>query len=183
MKHSVCISLRSLRPFTALSLIAVLAACGSAVPAPRQQPVTSTPAPRPAPVQTAPQRFDNWADAPATQGTWRHRLAGRDSIADFVGTGGQHLFQLTCSADRDLTLARIGPARSAVAMTIRTRTSERTVSASAMENSVVTALPARDPLLGAMAYSRGRFAVEVEGMPTLFLPSWPEVTRVIDDCQ
>ena len=180
MKHSVY---APLRPLAAIALTAALAACGSAVPAPRQQPVTSTPAPRPVPVQVTPPRYDNWADAPATPGTWRHRMAGRDSIADFVGTGGQRLFQLTCSAERDLTLARIGPARSAAAMTIRTRTSERTVSASAMENSVVTALPARDPLLGAMAYSRGRFAVEVPGLSALYLPSWPEVTRVIDDCQ
>ena len=44
-------------------------------------------------------------------------------------------------------------------------------------------LPARDPLLDAMAFSKGRFAVEVAGLPTLYLPSWIEVSRVIEDCR
>ncbi len=43
--------------------------------------------------------------------------------------------------------------------------------------------PAGDPLLDAMALSKGRFAVETQGMPTLYLPSWAEVTRVIEDCR
>ena len=44
-------------------------------------------------------------------------------------------------------------------------------------------VPARDPLLDAMAFSRGRFAVEVSGGPTLVVPAYPEVTRVIEDCR
>jgi hypothetical protein len=41
----------------------------------------------------------------------------------------------------------------------------------------------RDPLLDAMAFSRGRFRVEVAKLPPLYLPSWPEVSRVIEDCR
>lgn len=48
---------------------------------------------------------------------------------------------------------------------------------------VVTAVPVRDPLLDAMAFSRGRFALETAGLPTLYLPSWPELSRVIEDCR
>ena len=44
-------------------------------------------------------------------------------------------------------------------------------------------LDARDPLLDAMAFSRGRFAIEVAGQPALYLPSWSEVGRVIEDCR
>ena len=44
-------------------------------------------------------------------------------------------------------------------------------------------MPARDPLLDAMAFSKGRFALEVAGLPTLYVPSYPEVTRVIEDCR
>jgi hypothetical protein len=40
-----------------------------------------------------------------------------------------------------------------------------------------------DPLLDAMAMSRGRFAVTVAGTPSLVLPSWPEVARVVEDCR
>ena len=48
---------------------------------------------------------------------------------------------------------------------------------------VALTLAARDSVLDAMAFSRGRFAVETAGLPTLYLPSWPEVSRVIEDCR
>jgi hypothetical protein len=48
---------------------------------------------------------------------------------------------------------------------------------------IVAALPVRDPVLDAMAFSRGRFALEAAGEPTLYLPSWPELSRVIEDCR
>lgn len=165
----------------ALALIIALAACGRPAPVPSQQPVTSTPAPRPAP--PPPARAANWIDNPATAGTWRHRMAGRDSIADFVGQDGTRLFQLACTQDRSVKLARIGAAGDGRLMTVRTRTGDRNLTAERSDVAVAATLTARDPLLGAMAYSRGRFAVEVSGMNTLYLPSWPEVTRVIDDCQ
>ena len=44
-------------------------------------------------------------------------------------------------------------------------------------------VPARDPLLDAMAFSKARFAVEVPGSPALYVPSYPEVTKVIEDCR
>lgn len=48
---------------------------------------------------------------------------------------------------------------------------------------IVARIPARDPLLDAMAFSRGRFAVEVSALPTLYVPAYPEVTRAIEDCR
>jgi hypothetical protein len=42
---------------------------------------------------------------------------------------------------------------------------------------------ANDPLLDAIAFSRGRFTVEVPGLPMLVLPAWPEPARVIEDCR
>jgi len=48
---------------------------------------------------------------------------------------------------------------------------------------LAVSLAARDPLLDAMAFSRGRFAVETAGLPTLYVPSWTEVSRVIEDCR
>ena len=40
-----------------------------------------------------------------------------------------------------------------------------------------------DPLLDAMAVTRGRFAVETTGLSTLYLPPWAEVTRAIESCR
>ena len=45
------------------------------------------------------------------------------------------------------------------------------------------ALVPRDAVLDAMGFSRGRFVIEVAGLPTLYLPAWPEVGRVIEDCR
>ena len=42
---------------------------------------------------------------------------------------------------------------------------------------------ARDPRLDQIAFSRGRFLVDVAGQSRLVLPAWPEVARVIEDCR
>jgi len=34
-----------------------------------------------------------------------------------------------------------------------------------------------------MAYSRGKFAIEVMGLEPLIVLAWPEVSRVIEDCR
>jgi hypothetical protein len=71
-------------------------------------------------------------------------------------------------------------------MTIRTETVTRTLDSAptVARNTLLTASVApADPLLDAMALSKGRFAVEVEGLPPLILPSWAEVSRVIEDCR
>ena len=77
------------------------------------------------------------------------------------------------------------------AMVVRTETQTRTLRTSAVlyhspsPHVPVTEarLRADDRLLDAMALSKGRFAVEVDGMTALYLPSWAEVTRVIEDCR
>lgn len=48
---------------------------------------------------------------------------------------------------------------------------------------IVATIPVRDRKLDAMAHSRGRFAVEVAGLTPSYLPSWPEVSRVVEDCR
>ncbi len=44
-------------------------------------------------------------------------------------------------------------------------------------------LAPNDALLDAMAFSRGCFMVEAPGTAPLYLPSWAEVSRVIEDCR
>ena len=52
-----------------------------------------------------------------------------------------------------------------------------------VESLLAVDLPAHDSLLDAIAFSRGRFMIEVMGEAPLFLPAWPEISRVIDDCR
>jgi hypothetical protein len=71
-------------------------------------------------------------------------------------------------------------------MRIRTETAERLLTANSQSDGrpmLVATLQARDPLLDAIALSRGRFAVETGGLETLYLPAWPEITRVVEDCR
>ena len=179
----------TLRPAPLLLLPPLLALAACIPPAPQAAPgpapsAVAQPqpaaAPAPAPLPPPP---DNWADAPQTAGDWRWRQSGADSIADFVAPDGTLRFQMICTADGNIRLAVAGRPGSPEVMRIRTRSSDRAVGADAMESSMQARLDATDPLLDAMALSRGRFAVEAGGMVPLYLPSWPEVSRVIEDCR
>ena len=44
-------------------------------------------------------------------------------------------------------------------------------------------VPAFDPFLDAIAFSRGRVEFSVSGQPALVIPSWAEPARVIEDCR
>jgi len=94
---------------------------------------------------------------------------------------------LSCDrAAGKVTLERSGTATGLVAMTIITSDLERPLSGEARTGPppvIALSFPASDPLLDAMAFSRGRFSVETTGQPTLYVPSWPEVSRVVEDCR
>jgi len=82
-----------------------------------------------------------------------------------------------------VTMLRSGSFSGRIPVTILTQHTTRTLTGIGEPGALAITLPARDPLLDAMAFSRGRFAVEVSGLPTLYVPSWPEVSRVIEDCR
>jgi hypothetical protein len=169
--------------FLALLPPIALAAC---VPAPEPVP-TPTPAPAPvpspAPAPVPPPFAGNWMDAPLTPGDWSYEPA----IARFGLPGFQPYLSLRC--DRlagAVELFRAGTAAMPVQMIVRAEIMERSLAAEPTESDPPTVLArvgARDPLLDAMAFSKGRFAIEVAGLETLYIPSYPEVTRVIEDCR
>lgn len=68
-------------------------------------------------------------------------------------------------------------------MTVRTTSAVRAVPAQAGTGALSATLTPRDPLLDAMAFSRGRFLVETAGAPYLAIPAWAEVARVTEDCR
>jgi hypothetical protein len=71
-------------------------------------------------------------------------------------------------------------------MRIRTEMGDRLLDAvpsGGQMPTLVASLSANDPFLEAIAFSKGRFAVEVQGLDPLYLPAWPEVTRVIEECR
>ncbi len=143
------------------------------------------PAP-PAPMIAAPQ-YENWQDAPATPGDWTYSRTGSASFALFAQPGQAARFGIECrSGSNGIRLVRGSSADAAAPMRIKTETTTRMLTATPQQPGspqLAVTLQPRDPLLDAMALSRGRFAVETAGMETLYLPAWPEVTRVIEDCR
>ena len=128
-------------------------------------------------------------DAPRTAGDWAYLREGNETIAAYSAPGGAPLFTLRCDpARRQVAIIRAMSVQSAeeLMMRILTETSERILAAQpvAAPSSMASAtLSASDPLLDAMAFSKGRFAVEAAGLDTLYLPSWIELSRVIEDCR
>jgi len=137
------------------------------------------PTPPPAP----PPFAGHWADAPATPGDWSYSAG----IAAFGEPGAQPRLTLRCDrASGAVEIVRAGSAVAALPMHVLTEFETRTLDAVPARSdpaSIVAHLPARDSLLDAMAFSKGRFAVEIAGLQTLYVPSWAEVTRVIEDCR
>jgi hypothetical protein len=129
----------------------------------------------------------DWRDAPITPGTWNYRAEPGGSAARFGSGAGDALFALRCdSTSGQVMLARAGAAQGPVPLTVTTTSIARAFSAAPAAGTLpqlVVALPSRDPLLDAMAFSRGRFMIEAPGLATLYVPAWSEVSRVIEDCR
>jgi len=120
--------------------------------------------------QQSPSMFEAGKSLPLANGQWSHFATADGSIAMY---GTQ--IQLRCDrATRTVTIAR--PNAAPAALTIATDTLIRTLPASGR-------LSASDPLLDAIAFSRGRFIVSGGTGPTIAVPSWPEAARSIEDCR
>ena len=152
-------------------------------PPPMSQPAAApAPAPMPTPMPTVAAAPQNWLDAPQTPGDWTYRMAGGGvSEASFMTSGGAQVFTLLCSPRKQISIIRKGDG--APPMRILTETADRSLPVNSSAGQVSVTLAGSDPLLDAMAISRGRFALEVAGLPTLYLPAWPELSRVIEDCR
>lgn len=152
----------------------------------RRAPPAPAPAPapiaRPTPPPPLPPRLD-WRDMPITPGDWRWSMEGGQSVARFADGA----LVLRCDpGSRLVTIQRKGAGVGQVPMTVITSEGSRQLTASAQHGpppALTLSIAGRDRLLDAIAFSRGRFAVETAGLPTLYVPSWPEISRVIEDCR
>lgn len=194
------------RPGRIAALAALACAALAACVPPSPQP-TPAPSPAPAPIPTpsavaapAPPAqppalqlvtpgMDDWITRPSTPGDWFYTAEPAETIASFGASRAAEdtLLVMVCRLpQRRIGIGYVGQAAGQVEMFIRTETADRTLTAGPATGRtplVLAELPASDPLLDAMALSKGRFVVEVAGQPPLFLPAWPEITRVIEDCR
>lgn len=153
----------------------------------RPAPTPAAPPYRPAsrPPVTAPPSND-WRDVPATPGTWRLVESPAGASASFANG----LLTIRCDrAANTVTLSRTDstpPApgdQTVVAARITTSELVRSLSATSAFGTIRVAFPARDSTLDAIAFSRGRFLFEVQGRQPLYVPSWTEISRVVEDCR
>jgi len=161
--------MRSIAGLACVAGAALLSACaGKPDPAPAPRPAPPVRQAPPPAVAAPPAEADSqgWRDGPLTPGDWSFDAAsGEARYGDF---------SLRCDkARRQVVLARAGASGP---LRLRTTYGEHALAAGA-------ALPADDPRLDEIAFSRGRFAVDAPGMATLVLPAWPEPARIVGDCR
>ena len=164
----------------------LLAAC---VPAGR--PPEGPPAPPPARIATpapftpVPELGSDWRDWPLTPGEWRYRRDARGTVALFGQSGADALLLLRCDpGERRMFLSVSGT--DATPLTLRASSTARVVPVQPTGGApayIAAAFAPTDPLLDALAFSRGRFVVEQAGRPPLVVPAHAEIGRVTEDCR
>lgn len=173
--------------FSILITALALAACSAPTPpAPAPQPVPPPSAPLAAPPLVAPvQQAADWIDWPIEAGTWVYRTDTRGSVALFGPAGGDAVLTLRCDKGRGrVYLSVAGTAEGS--LTVRTSSTLKTFAAipsSVTPPYVAAEIMPADQLLDAMAFSRGRFAIEIGGTRAMAVPNWGEVARIVEDCR
>ena len=118
-------------------------------------------------------------------GNWAYAAAAGGSQSLFSDASARP--QLTIRCTRSTRRVSISKPAGAAAPFLNVWTSSLSRALPASFNpataQLTAELPMMDPLLDAMAFSRGRLGVSVSGQPALVVPSWEEIARVIEDCR
>jgi len=125
------------------------------------------------------------SEATPVPGRWSWTPTADGSEATFLDPAGRAQLWLHCSRGASaFTIAR--PASGAAPyLAVWTSAATRNLLASynPATGRITAQLSAADPLLDALAFSRGRIGVGISGIPLLVAPAWPEIARVVEDCR
>ena len=173
----------------ALAVIVLTTSC--AAPSPISKPpavVLPVSIEKPAPAPTRPaiqQPTGHWTDWAIANGSWVYRRDDRGSIALFGAMGSDALVTLRCDKARArLFLSRASDIGST--MTVRTSSASKALAVQPTGGKpayVASEISLGDPILDAMAFSRGRIALEISGTLNIAIPVWSEIGRVVEDCR
>lgn len=166
-------------PLMLLGLFAAVG-CTSA----RKVAVPSPPVIVPAPPPPAPVAAD-WRDWPVTPGVWRYGRDARGSVAMYGRVDADAVAVLRCDSRLGRLFLSV-PGAAPGTLVVRTSSTARSIAVAVTGGTpsyLAATLAPADPLLDAMAFSRGRFALALIGSPPLVLPAWGEVGRVVEDCR
>ena len=152
--------MRHFRSACAIVALVLLAAC-----APRREPpapAPAPPAPPPAPAPPAPPPLE-WQDAPLSPGDWSYRSESAGVAQRLYGAAAGAAFLVPLRRrPRDQPGSRRRRAGSSLDHPHHVRRA-RACRRRVQPDGLVASLPAADPLLDQMVFSRGRFAVQAEG--------------------
>ena len=152
----------------------VIAAALALIAASSLQAQTSAPAPK-----------VDYATATPLAGNWTYSAVTGGSEATFANTSAQPQLTITCArATRQVTLSKPASAAApffSVWTTAQTR--QLPSSYNPATGKLSATLAAFDPLLDAIAFSRGRVEFSVGEQAALVIPSWAEAARVVEDCR
>jgi hypothetical protein len=118
-------------------------------------------------------------------GSWAYASRTDGSEASFADSSGNPQLTIRCTrSTRRVTILKSAVAASPT-MWVWTSSQIRTLPATydSATGQVSADLQAYDPLLDALASSRGRIGVSTSGLAALVAPPWAETARVIEDCR
>jgi hypothetical protein len=118
-------------------------------------------------------------------GTWVYSATADGSEASFVDAGSQAQVTIHCTrASRQVTISK--PAAAAAPfLWVWTSAEVKNVPAAydSANGRLTAAFAPFDPLLDAIASSRGRIGFSASGLAATIVPPWGEVGRVVEDCR
>jgi hypothetical protein len=118
------------------------------------------------------------------EGSWTYAAGSDGSQATFYNSSGQPQLTIQCTRSTR-RIALLKPGAAAPAIWVWTSSQKKSLPASydAASARVRAELQAFDPLLDAMAASRGRIGFSTSGLAALVVPPWAEIGRVVEDCR
>jgi len=176
--------------FSSIMVLALLGAC--AVPPPPDAETASVPEAQNPAVPAQPARpalvqpTGSWIDWPITAGDWVYRRDTRGSIALFGQAGADALVTLRCDRQRGRIYLARSSSQKAANFTLRSSARLKQLAAQTTAGSmpyVAAEIMPDDPIMDALAYSRGRIALETTGELSIALPVWSEIGRIVEDCR
>ena len=118
------------------------------------------------------------------EGSWVYSSIADGSEATFDNQSGQSQLTIRCTrSTRRVTLLKPGPASPALWVWTSSQSRSLPATYDTMSARIVAELGAYDPLLDAIASSRGRIGFSTSGLAALVVPPWADVGRVIEDCR
>ena len=118
-------------------------------------------------------------------GNWAYAGTSDGSEATFSNQSGAAQLTIRCTrSNRHIALLKAASS-AAPSIWVWTSSDKKTLPATydAAAGRVRAELGAYDPLLDAIASSRGRIGISTSGVAALVVPPWSEVGRVIEDCR